>query len=200
MPLDDLERLLEELESAPDEPERRAALQLLTPLLELHRDAFRRIVEILGSRGQKALVAEMLADPLLGSLMRGYGLDSVETAAPSHATVVPLEQLIASGKAKSRSVPLLHQFELRHGDFFKVQFFEEEVLVCNVEGQAFAFKNRCPESGAPLEKAELKQYFITCPCHQYTYDLRTGIAAESAGRRLEIMPVTLENGVIRVDL
>jgi nitrite reductase/ring-hydroxylating ferredoxin subunit len=196
MPIDDPERVLEQLESADDSTE---VARLLTPVLEFHHEAIRRVLEILGRRGQKAVIDELLADPLVGSLLRGYGLDTA-VPATSRGNVVPLEQLLESGKAHFRSVPLLHRFELGHGDFFKVQFFDEELLLCNVEGHPFAFKNRCPESGGPLDHAELRQFTITCPCHHQTYDLRTGESTASTERKLEVMPVTVEDGVIRVNL
>ena len=195
MPIDDLERVLEELESATND--RSEAARVLTPLLEVHQEALRRMLEILEKRGQKAVIDEFLADPLAGSLLRGYGLGTLRL---SEGQVIPLEQLTASGKAASRSIPVLHQFELRHGDFFKVQFFDEELLLCNVEGRPFAFKNRCPESGGPLGKSELRQFTITCPCHHQVYDLRTGSNVANDGPKLEIMPVTVEDGVIRVNL
>lgn len=202
MPRNSLEQLLERLESAAGDPELGESSELLSPLLELHAGALRRIVEVLNRRGQKTIVDELLADPLVGTLMQGYGVGSSPPNAANltNSKFVSVEQLLANGKASSRKVPVLHQFELRHGDFFKVQFFEDELLLCNVEGQPFAFKNRCPESGGPLDKAELKQYAIICPCHHHLYDLRTGEAADNSQLRLEIMPVTVEDGVIRVEL
>ena len=203
VPINDLDQLLERLENDSDDSEAGENSELLRSFLQLHAGALRRVVEVLNRRGQQAIVHELLADPLVGTLIRGYGVDlpsSPVASTPPDVTFVSVNQLLASGRAKSRTVPLLHQFELRHGDFFKVQFFEEELLVCNVQGQPFAFKNRCPESGGPLDKAELKQYAITCPCHHHAYDLRTGEAADQSPLRLEIMPVTVEDGVIRVDL
>ena len=197
MPIEDLERVLEELEAATDD--RSEAARLLTPLLELHREGLRRMVEILQQRGHGELVDEWMADPMVGSLLRGYGLGTAPTPV-SRNNMVPLEALAASGKADSRSVPVLYQFELRHGDFFKVQFFDEELLLCNVEGRPFAFKNRCPESGAPLQESELREFTITCPCHHSVYDLRTGSNTTSDGPKLEIMHVTVRDGLIRVDL
>jgi len=63
MPIDDPERVLEQLESADDSTE---VARLLTPVLEFHHEAIRRVLEILGRRGQKAVIDELLADPLVG--------------------------------------------------------------------------------------------------------------------------------------
>ena len=75
MPIDDLERVLEELESATND--RSEAARVLTPLLEVHQEALRRMLEILEKRGQKAVIDEFLADSLVGSLLRGYGLGTL---------------------------------------------------------------------------------------------------------------------------
>ncbi len=118
------------------------------------------------------------------------------------------------GKPK-KWLPLLYWFDLKDGEFSKVKIFEEEVLVCAVDQRAFAFKNCCPAGHQSLEQATLEGLFVRCPCHGYRFDLRSGRIADDAPEfqhseggtpatklrlRLEVLPVTLEDGIVKVGI
>jgi nitrite reductase/ring-hydroxylating ferredoxin subunit len=110
-------------------------------------------------------------------------------------------------------LPLLYWFDLKDGEFSKAKVLEEDVLVCVVDQRAFAFKNRCPANRHSLERATLEGLFVRCPCHGYRFDLRSGRVAEEAQKsqptsgqpsvtalRLEVLPVTLEDGIVKVEI
>lgn len=72
MPLHDLNRLVEEIEASPEGPARNLAMAAVRTLLELHHEAFERLVVILQKEGHRELLERLQADPLLGALLQGY--------------------------------------------------------------------------------------------------------------------------------
>lgn len=259
MPLDDLETLIQEIESTPDNRERQKLFALIQPVVELHRDAMQRMIEIVRESGGEHVIEKFVNDPLLGNLLRGYELvpsEDIETrvnvaleeARPllrSHGGDVELVemrgriailQLTGSchGCASSlitlkrgveatlfrlvpdlrgvevagmttpalppgaKWLPLVYWSDLRDGEWLKVQLFEDEVLVCTFDQRPFAFKNRCPEGGESLETAEFHQLALACPEHGRKFDLRTGECAEDSTLHLDVLPVMVDDVVVKV--
>jgi nitrite reductase (NADH) small subunit len=48
------------------------------------------------------------------------------------------------------------------------------VALFNVDGTFYATDNTCPHRGGPLGEGELDGLVITCPWHNWQYDVRTG--------------------------
>lgn len=99
-----------------------------------------------------------------------------------------------------RWIPVLHQYELKDGKCSNIKVFEDEILVCAVGQRVFAGPNLCPAAGAPLEGARIEQFTLVCPCHGYHYDLRSGACAEQPVLKIEMLPVIVEDGLVRVGL
>ena len=55
---------------------------------------------------------------------------------------------------------------------FKVK--DREILVVNVEGEFYAFENRCPHMGYPLYFGSLEGKVLTCGFHYAKFDVSTG--------------------------
>jgi len=74
----EIERLVHELDSLPDGPAHNAATAVVQSLMDLHAEAFGRVLELCDS---EPLVRRLASDELVGSLMLLYGLhpDPVET-------------------------------------------------------------------------------------------------------------------------
>ena len=152
MRVEQLDKFIQELECSPDEKSREPILQAVGVVLEFHRSAVQRLLEILRQQGLEALI---------------------------------------------------HRFpevEPKAGELFKVLLFEEEVLVCTVDRRAFALKNRCPAEHQNPAHARLEGLFLRCPCHGYRFDVRSGRGVETPGLELDVVPVTLEEGMIKVGL
>ena len=49
-----------------------------------------------------------------------------------------------------------------------------EVLLVQESGERFVIQSRCPHRGQALEKGDVANGSITCPWHQFTFDLMTG--------------------------
>lgn len=55
-----------------------------------------------------------------------------------------------------------------------VQIGDEEVALCNVDGQIFAIANVCTHDGGPLGEGLLHGDEIECPRHGARFSVRTG--------------------------
>lgn len=74
MSFEQLEALMQEIESSPDNRERQRLFGLIQPVVELHREALERMIAIVRQAGGQHVVDKFSEDELLGDLLRGYEL------------------------------------------------------------------------------------------------------------------------------
>jgi Fe-S cluster biogenesis protein NfuA/nitrite reductase/ring-hydroxylating ferredoxin subunit len=73
------------------------------------------------------------------------------------------------------------------------------VLLANVEGEVYAFRNGCPVDGLPLEGGRVAGAVIVCPWHNCAYDARSGKRVdEPEADGLAVIPVAAGDGGVRV--
>jgi Fe-S cluster biogenesis protein NfuA/nitrite reductase/ring-hydroxylating ferredoxin subunit len=74
------------------------------------------------------------------------------------------------------------------------------VLLANVEGEVYAFRNGCSVDGLPLEGGRLTgDGVLVCPWHNCAYDARSGKRIDEPGEAgLPVVPVALQDGTVRV--
>jgi cytochrome b6-f complex iron-sulfur subunit len=66
------------------------------------------------------------------------------------------------------------------------------------DGGFLALASTCTHLGCALPWDEKERKFI-CPCHGSTFDSRGNVLTSPATRPLDLHPLRLENGVVRVD-
>ena len=66
------------------------------------------------------------------------------------------------------------------------------------EAEVFAASNSCPHKGGPLSEGIVHGQKVTCPLHNWVFDLNTGEAQGEDGR-IEVYPVRLDGGRILLD-
>ncbi|WP_227268689.1 nitrite reductase small subunit NirD [Roseobacter weihaiensis] len=64
--------------------------------------------------------------------------------------------------------------------------------------EVHAASNSCPHKGGPLSEGIVHGQKVTCPLHNWVFDLTTGAAVGEEGR-IDIYPVRLEAGRILLD-
>ena len=74
------------------------------------------------------------------------------------------------------------------------------VLLANVGGDVYAFRNGCAVDGLPLEGGRLTdEGVLVCPWHNCAYDARSGKRIDEPGEPgLPVVPVAIEDGSVRV--
>lgn len=66
---------------------------------------------------------------------------------------------------------------------------ERKYSVFNFDCDLFAIEDRCPHRGASLGKGTRDGFVVTCPLHNWEFDIRTGQCEEQPGtelRRFEV--------------
>jgi cell fate regulator YaaT (PSP1 superfamily)/nitrite reductase/ring-hydroxylating ferredoxin subunit len=72
--------------------------------------------------------------------------------------------------------------------------------VYNVGGTIHATENRCPHAGGPLGEGELDGRVVTCPLHQWKFDVTTGQCQHLPPVKLKRYEVKVEGGEIWVKI
>jgi Fe-S cluster biogenesis protein NfuA/nitrite reductase/ring-hydroxylating ferredoxin subunit len=91
--------------------------------------------------------------------------------------------------------------ELKSGEMKSVDIDGTSVLIVNVQGEPYAFKNHCAlEARLPLDGARLAGTALVCPWHNCAYDARSGhrIDSEDDAPSLAVVPVAVRDGVLKV--
>ena len=77
----------------------------------------------------------------------------------------------------------------------------QEIAICNADGQICAVDNICSHDESPLEQGELIGFEIECPRHGAKFDVRTGEATEApATLPIDTFPVQVDGDDIQVDV
>ncbi len=67
------------------------------------------------------------------------------------------------------------------------------------EAEVFAATNSCPHKGGPLSEGIVHGQSVTCPLHNWVFDLNTGQAQGADEGQIATYPVRLEGGRILLD-
>jgi Fe-S cluster biogenesis protein NfuA/nitrite reductase/ring-hydroxylating ferredoxin subunit len=93
--------------------------------------------------------------------------------------------------------------DLAPGDMKVVEVGDMSILIVNVEGEPYAFKNGCAvdiERPMPLDGARLAGKVIVCPWHNCAYDARSGKRVDDRPEEpaLAVVPIAVRDGILKV--
>jgi nitrite reductase/ring-hydroxylating ferredoxin subunit/Fe-S cluster biogenesis protein NfuA len=73
------------------------------------------------------------------------------------------------------------------------------VLLVNVAGELYAFRNGCAVDGLPLEGGRLTGTTLVCPWHNCAFDARSGKRVDGSSEAgLTVVPIAVGDGAVRV--
>lgn len=64
--------------------------------------------------------------------------------------------------------------DLWEGEMEAVEVEGQKVLLANVDGEVFAYRNQCPHQEWPLDDGDLEEKKLTCAQHLWEFDVTTG--------------------------
>ncbi len=67
------------------------------------------------------------------------------------------------------------------------------------EAEVYAASNRCPHKGGPLSEGIVHGRKVTCPLHNWVFDLETGEAQGADDGRIDTYKVRVEDGRVLLD-
>ena len=100
----------------------------------------------------------------------------------------------------SQPVPALAVADLPPGHAAEVTVGGQVVALFNVNGTFHALAGRCPHRGGPLGQGFVDGSQVSCPWHNWTFDVTTGENVASADLKVARYAVRVEGGQIWVDL
>jgi nitrite reductase/ring-hydroxylating ferredoxin subunit len=140
-------------------------------------------------------------------------LRGARLAGPGPAPLFVAQYLGVSGslragavKRKGRSVSAsewiatLDESEVPEGGYAAVYPKGIGVLLVRIDGALHAVANKCFHMGCPLEGGRLRGAIITCPCHDWHFDVRDGRFITAPELRLRKFATKVEDGKVLVDV
>jgi len=67
------------------------------------------------------------------------------------------------------------------------------------ENEVFATSDRCPHKGGPLSEGIVHGQSVTCPLHNWVFDLNTGVAQGADEGKIDTFSAKVEAGRILLD-
>jgi nitrite reductase/ring-hydroxylating ferredoxin subunit len=77
-----------------------------------------------------------------------------------------------------------------------------KIILTFWDGELFAFSAECPHAAADFGKGWISRYKVTCPEHEYCWDIRNGriLWPEDEMYRLKKYDVLVVDGIVKVRL
>jgi nitrite reductase/ring-hydroxylating ferredoxin subunit len=94
----------------------------------------------------------------------------------------------------------LNESEIKDGQMKGLYLKGRPILLVKEGKQVYALSNRCPHMGCSLERGILKEHFVTCPCHEWKFDIRNGQYVKNSSFALTSYPCKIQNGQVYVEL
>jgi len=89
---------------------------------------------------------------------------------------------------------------LQEGKAVKFKAGEIPVVIAKIAGQVHAMLNQCPHMGCFLHRGNLSGYLLTCPCHDWIFDFRTGEFTAAPEIKIPVFPTKIEDGILMIDI
>lgn len=100
----------------------------------------------------------------------------------------------------SEFAPAIAAADLPPGRAAEVVVGGQALAVFNVNGTFHALSGRCPHRGGPLGQGFVDGSQVSCPWHNYTFDVTTGENVVSADLKVARYEVKVEDGLVHVKL
>jgi Fe-S cluster biogenesis protein NfuA/nitrite reductase/ring-hydroxylating ferredoxin subunit len=166
----------------------------------------RGVEEILRERyeGFKEVVAHEPEGAEQGNGNGDSGLLQIHLAGtePSNGVGSPEPELLQiEGLRKPVFEEVAKLADLSPGQIMAVDAAGHSILLANVDGEAYAFRNVCPtDERSPLDGGRLAGPALVCPWHNCAYDARSGkrIDDQPQNPGLAAVPIAIRDGAIEV--
>lgn len=68
-----------------------------------------------------------------------------------------------------------------------------------MDDQVFALDDRCPHKGGPLSEGIVHGTSVTCPLHNWVFDMNTGSAQGADQGTVRTYPIRVQQGRVMID-
>jgi nitrite reductase/ring-hydroxylating ferredoxin subunit len=74
------------------------------------------------------------------------------------------------------------------------------VVLTRAGGAVYALEGKCAHMGCPLFSGTLAGAVLTCPCHDWRFNIKTGEFIDAIELRLKVYPVRAQDGKLYISL
>jgi cytochrome b6-f complex iron-sulfur subunit len=128
-------------------------------------------------------------------LWQGLGvLAALELVAVAAAFLAPRKEKVGAGAGLVVAGPVAEFTPASVRPFPAGRFY----LVRLADGGFLALSSKCTHLGCTVPWNEASRTF-PCPCHASTFDLRGEVLSPPAPRALDLFPVVIDGGIVKVD-
>ena len=97
-------------------------------------------------------------------------------------------------------IPALTLETLEVGESRVISHGRERIAVFRPqEGELYAIDNRCPHEGYPLARGSVRDCVVTCPWHNFKFDLRDGQCV-LGDEQVRVYPLRIRAGTVELDV
>lgn len=97
-------------------------------------------------------------------------------------------------------IDVMEEAALAEGSMAPVYPKGINIVLARVGGTVYAVSGKCAHMACPLFIGALDGYTLTCACHDWRYDIRTGQFIDAPELGLRVYPVKSEAGKLFVSL
>lgn len=90
------------------------------------------------------------------------------------------------------------EIDLKEGGMIPAYPLGVHILLARVDDSVYALSGKCIHMACPLYMGILKGDILTCPCHDWQYNIRTGEFLDAAELILEKYKLKSENGKLYI--
>jgi 3-phenylpropionate/trans-cinnamate dioxygenase ferredoxin subunit len=97
-------------------------------------------------------------------------------------------------------VYVMDETSLPEGGIAPVYPLGINVVIARVGGAVYAVSGKCAHLGCPLSSGALDGHSLTCACHEWRFDVRTGRFLDAPELGLAVYPIKSEVGKLFVGI
>jgi NAD(P)H-dependent nitrite reductase small subunit len=86
------------------------------------------------------------------------------------------------------------------GTGITVEVGAKPIALFNCDGTFYAIDDTCPHQGGPLGEGELAGTIVTCPWHEWRYDVRSGVNTDDSSCKVGAYPVRVDGDDVLVQI
>jgi nitrite reductase/ring-hydroxylating ferredoxin subunit/Fe-S cluster biogenesis protein NfuA len=128
----------------------------------------------------------------------GHAHGQTSPAASAPAGFIPIESLRRPSRPVLTWRRAFDTADLVPGSVRVVEVAGEAVIVANVAGEYYAYRDGCPGSPLTLGSGGVEDDVLVCPWHGCRFDLRGGRRIGADGPGLGVVPIAVDAGEVRI--
>lgn len=97
-------------------------------------------------------------------------------------------------------IPVIEKAALPEGIIKRVFPKGLSVLLIRKGDEIYALRNQCAHMGCTLAAGQLDGYTLTCPCHEWRFDIRTGEFLDAREIKIPLYEWQLVDKMIQVKI